>query len=83
MNIDIKQINGATWVLEGDTWYCQHDAEVVMEEVEESYYGNGEIVSDTSTVPVCSDCDEQLEQDYDVYDNGDADYDMLKDRELN
>ena len=61
-NIPIKQVEGSTWVLDYITgeWLCQHDCEIYMEEVEDVYYGNGEIVADSSKVPVCSVCDEQL-----------------------
>ena len=79
MKIKVNYIETATCVLGDDNEFvCTHDANRGVEWIDGEYWDGD---SYRYRAEVCYDCDTELELDYD--DHGDADYDLMKDRELN
>jgi len=65
--IGIYEIPSATWILEDDTFHCQHDDGVDVEKFEADTMVNGEHSTHEAHAAVCADpdCREDLSEDFD------------------
>lgn len=66
MTIAVHETPSATWILEDETFYCQHDEDINIEETEvDTLDYRGEHTTYTAPIAICGDPDcDQVIEDY-------------------